>query len=192
MRLFTGLDLPGEVETQLDRLLQDLRPHAPGLNWSPLRNLHITTKFIGAWPEERLPELVQALTQAVPRPSQALEIQVRGVGWFPNPHSPRVLFAAVNGSGGELHHLAKATDEACASIGIARETKPYSPHLTLARIRDVSIPLAPLRQAIARQGSLDFGTFRPQSYFLYRSEPGPRASVYTKLSEFPLTTAAAL
>jgi len=189
MRLFTGLDLPGEVETQLDRLLQELRPHAPGLNWSPLRNLHITTKFIGAWPEERLAELNEALRRIRVSP-KPLEVMVRGIGWFPNPHSPRVLFAAVDASPeGELRELAKATDEACASIGIARETKTYSPHLTLARIRDASIPLAPLRQAIARQESLDFGVFRPQSYFLYRSEPGPRASIYSKLSEFSVTTA---
>jgi 2'-5' RNA ligase len=182
MRLFTGLDVPGEVEARLDRLLHELRP-AADIHWSPITNLHITTKFIGEWPEDRLPELIAKLRDAVPKPG-VLQISVRGVGWFPNPHQPRVLFAAIQAPQG-LVDLAGTTDAATAELGVPVEERRYSPHLTLARIKGAS-PLALLRQAIARQESLDFGTFDATSFYLYKSEPGPRGSVYTKLSEFPL------
>jgi 2'-5' RNA ligase len=182
MRLFTGLDLPGEVEARLDRLLHELRPTAD-ITWSPIANLHITTKFIGEWPEARVPELITKLKDSVPKPG-VLSIAVRGVGWFPNPHQPRVLFAAIQAPQGLLD-LAASTDRATAELGVAPEDRKYSPHLTLAKIKG-SHSLAPLRQAIARPESLDFGTFDAEAFYLYKSVPGPRGSVYTKLSEFPL------
>ena len=60
MRLFTGIDLPDDVREKLERLLMHLRPCAH-LKWSPVYNLHVTLKFIGEWPEEKLPQLEAAL-----------------------------------------------------------------------------------------------------------------------------------
>ena len=86
MRLFTGLDVPYEMRRNLELLLHLLKPKAK-IAWSPMDNLHVTTKFIGEWPEERLDELKGALS-AVPKPGE-LKIAIRGLGWFPNPHHPR-------------------------------------------------------------------------------------------------------
>ena len=72
------------------------------------------------------------------------------------------------------------------AIGIAREQRPYSPHLTLARIKE-RLDLQPLREAIAAQASLEFGRFEAGSFFLYRSQLRPTGSVYTKLAEFPFS-----
>jgi 2'-5' RNA ligase len=83
-----------------------------------------------------------------------------------------------------LEALAADTDRATTGLGIPTETRPYSPHLTLARIKDKA-PLQPLREKIAALPSLDFGSFEAHSFFLYLSKPGPKGSVYTKLSEFP-------
>lgn len=184
MRLFTAIDIPDATRAALQDLLRDLRP-AAALKWSPPSNLHITTKFIGEWPEERLGEIQEALRQ-IPQPSP-IEIGIRGVGWFPNPHSPRVLFAAIQ-AGPDLPALAKATNDALEAIGIPLEEKPFSPHLTLARIKE-PVPLGPLRQKIAARESLDFGTFSAASFHLYVSETRPGGSVYTKLAEFPLIRA---
>ena len=132
MRLFTGLDLPAEVVHNLEQLLERLRPTAR-IHWSLPANLHITTKFIGEWPEERLGELKAPL----------------------------------------------------AALGIAREMRAFSPHLTLARIKE-KVPLQPLREAVVGLASLDFGQFQAASFFLYQSTLRPSGSVYTKLAEFPL------
>ncbi|MBX9603066.1 MAG: RNA 2',3'-cyclic phosphodiesterase [Bryobacteraceae bacterium] len=181
MRLFTGIALPEEIEGRLEQLLGRLRPAAPAQSWSPAANLHVTIKFIGELPEARLEELKQALAAL---PARAPEVELKGLGWFPNPHRPRVLWAGVQ-AGPALSDLAAAANQGLVPLGIAAETKPYSPHLTLARIKSDEGLIA-LRQAIAQLDSVEFGRFRPDSFHLYLSKPGPRGSVYSKLASFPL------
>jgi len=181
MRLFTGIDLPESVAAALTGLLDRLRPTAH-LRWTPPYNLHLTTKFIGGWEESRLEELIEHLRPLARRP--AVPVHVEGIGWFPNPHNPRVLWTGIK-AGPELAKLASDTDESLGALGVPRETKKYSPHLTLARITD-AVPLGPLRQAIAQLPSVDFGSFSIDRFFLYSSKTGPSGSIYTKLAEFPL------
>jgi len=182
MRLFTAIDLPDAVCDNLIALLERLKPTVR-IKWSPPSNLHITTKFIGEWPEERLPELKQALGGLASR--QAIPVQIRNVGFYPNPHSPRVFFAGIEAPP-ELAGLAGEIDQALERIGVAAEKRPYSPHLTLARIKE-PVPLQKLRQAIADLDSLEFGAFQADRFHLYQSRTSPAGSVYTKLSEFPLS-----
>ena len=181
MRLFTGLDLPVEVAGTLEDLLERLRPTAR-IQWSPPRNLHITTKFIGEWPEERLDDLKAALGAVEPGP--AIPVHIRRVGFFPNPHAPRVFWCGIEAPG--LAELAAATDRATSALGIPSEDRAYSPHLTLARIKE-RLNLQPLREAIAALPSQDFGQFVAPGFFLYRSSPGGGGSVYTKLADWKFT-----
>jgi len=168
------------VDRNLERLFERLRPTAR-IYWSLPANLHLTTKFIGEWPEERLGELKAALAALESQPPIA--VHIRKVGFFPNPHAPRVFWCGIEAPG--LEALAEHTDGATAALGIARETRAFSPHLTLARIKE-RLDLQPLRQAVAALPSLDFGEFQAASFFLYQSTLRPSGSVYTKLAEFPL------
>ena len=181
MRLFTALDLSAEALASLDQLLRRLKPLAP-ISWSPIENLHVTTKFIGEWPENRLGELKAAFAALPSRPP--LTVAIRKVGFRPNAFSPRHFWCGVEAAG--IEGLAADTDRAAASVGIPRETRAYAPHLTLARIRD-RVDMQPLREAIAGLKSLEFGSFAARSWFLYQSTLRPSGSVYTKLAEFPLT-----
>jgi 2'-5' RNA ligase len=112
-------------------------------------------------------------------------VSVRHVGFFPNPHAPRVFFCGIEAPG--LRELAAATDAAVNALGVPRETRPFSPHLTLARIKD-RLDLQPLREAIVALPPLEFGSFTAGSFFLYQSVLRPSGSVYTKLAEFGLET----
>ncbi len=182
MRLFTAIDIPPEIIATVAQLIERLRPSAR-IHWSPPDNLHVTTKFIGEWPAERLEELKGVLA-GLPAPGP-IGIAIRQVGFFPNPHSPRVFWAGIQ-AGPELASLAQATDRALAGLGIEPEKRAFSPHLTLARVRE-PVPLVQLRQAIAGLDTVDFGNFTASSFFLYQSQLRPGGSVYTKLSEFPLS-----
>jgi 2'-5' RNA ligase len=168
------------VVHNLEQLLERLRP-AARIHWTLPANLHITTKFMGEWPEERLGDLKAALAALESQPPIAVD--VRKVGFFPNPHAPRVFWCGIEAPG--LETLAEHTDGATAALGIARETRAFSPHLTLARIKE-RLDLQPLRQAIAALPALNFGEFQAASFFLYQSALRPSGSVYTKLAEFPL------
>src|ERR1700754_5159271 len=92
MRLFTGLSLAYEVRRNIELLYQSLQPLA-AIQWSPASNLHVTTKFIGDWPADRLGE-VKAVLQQINKP-KPFAMAIDGFGWFPTADHPRVLFAAV-------------------------------------------------------------------------------------------------
>ena len=182
MRLFSAIDIPPDIVGRLDALIARLRPIAR-ISWSPAANLHITTKFIGQWREERLPELERALASLADRPP--IPISVRKLGFFPNAKSPRVFWAGVKAPP-ELAALAADIDRALAHL-VEPETRAYSPHLTLARIKQPA-GLTALLKEVEKLGELDFGSFAADRFVLYLSKPGRSGSVYTKLSEFPFTT----
>jgi len=179
MRLFTAFDLPTEILSGLERLLVGLRPEAQ-IKWSPIENLHITIKFIGEWPEERIGQVDAALDRLLHR--AAIDVQVGELGWFPSAHSPRVLFAGVD-AGDKLPHLAAVTDKALAKIGVAPEPHPFSPHLTLARIRS-GVPIARLRAKVEELQAASIGHFRATGFYLYTSEPGSHTSIYRKIRTY--------
>ena len=161
-----------------------LRP-AAHLKWSPVYNLHITLKFIGEWPEEKLPQLEAALRSVCRR--NPIPLEVRGLGWFPSPKNPRVFWAGLqNGEG--LATLARDIETALEPLGIAKDTRPFSAHLTLARIKDPA-PLDALRAAMETLESAEYGAFNATCFHLYRSQPGAAGSIYTKLSECPFQPA---
>lgn len=182
MRLFTGIALGPNVQSALEGVLRQLHPLAP-LNWSPVENLHITTKFIGEWPEQKLDELKRALC-SVPAPA-VFPVTIAGFGYLPNPHRPRMLFAAVK-AGPQLAELARRTEEALVPLGIAKEERAFRPHLTLARIRNNSVRA--VREYIAKMTNHDFGAFPVSEYHLFLSTPraGGSGSVYQALATFPL------
>ena len=183
-RLFTGLDLPEDITARLTGLVDGLRPVAD-LRWSRVENLHITTKFIGNWAVDRLAEMQTAIAGAT-ADIRPFDVEIRGLGWFPNPHQPHTFWTGVH-AGDSLSSLHAKTDAAAASLGVPKETKTFAPHLTLAKVpAGGKTNLAPMRRAVAALDSVDFGGFRADRFFLYQSKPGPTGSVYLKLAEFLL------
>lgn len=185
MRLFTAIDLPSDLLMRLERLMSALRPEAL-INWSPIDNLHVTTKFIGEWPETRLEDLHQVLGTLIAR--EAFEVEVKDLGWFPHERAPRVLWAGVHG-GQHLTELASEMEGQLAALGIKKEDRAFSPHLTLARIKS-PVPLGPLRERVRQMQPAALGKFLVPHFSLFRSEPGSNASVYRKLREYKFKAAA--
>ena len=179
MRLFTAIELPPNLLLRLERLLSALRSEAQ-INWSPLDNLHISTSFIGNWPEARFLELTDALSSLLPRDS--FEVKLKEFCWFPNARSPHVLSIGTDPCN-ELQKLAEDTRDCLERLGVPREKRPYTPHLTLARIKR-PVPLQRLRQKLESFQPSTFGAFDVHAFSLYRSDPGSNASVYRKLKDF--------
>jgi len=180
MRLFVAIDIPADLKDALRSFVGRLQPAAK-IGWSPVDNLHVTTKFIGDWPEPRLDEMKSTL--ALVPVEGPIDITVKGLGWFPNPRRPRVFWAGVEG-GEPLSALARATERAVAELGVPIEERAYSPHLTLARIRE-TVPLDRLHQTLVSFPAgcgFDFGSFRATQFFLYLSAGGK----YRQLAGFPL------
>ena len=181
MRLFTGIAIDEAVTEKLGAAIEALR-QAANLRWSPPENLHITTKFIEEWPEDRLGELKGAL-EAVDPPGD-FEINISRFGFFPNARQPRMLYAGVE-SGPSLADLARRIEDAVEGLGCPREERAYMPHVTLARLPRARMDA--LHETIASMRNPNFGSFQANEFHLYESRPGPRGSVYTKLATWPMT-----
>lgn len=196
MRLFIGIDLDAEIRNKIARFLDGVRPFASGARWVSAESLHITLKFIG----EQTPEQVEVITQQLQQlKGTATDIRFAGTGFFPTLRSPRVFWIGIQ-AGPELTELAAKVDRAAAELGIPRENRAFSPHLTLARGAGGSGSpnwhkgdgpnsiFTVLQKRLDAMGTLDFGTMTAREFFLYQSLLSPKGSKYTKLERFPLLT----
>lgn len=185
MRLFVAVSLESGLATLLDSALAPYRAKAPRARWVPPANYHFTLKFIGSWPEPREPELIGALARVQAR---AFSISLAGLGFFPAPNRPRLLWAGVRDPQ-LLAWLADLVDRACVSVGIPAEARPFSPHLTIARA--VAPPdLRSLENEIA-DGRPSWGSQVVQAFHLFESRTLPSGPVYTPRASFPLGGSAA-
>jgi RNA 2',3'-cyclic 3'-phosphodiesterase len=181
MRLFVALSIAAEVRESLASFLSELRRTDPKPRWVNPENLHVTLKFIGQIADERLPEIVVAL-QKVATPSQ-IGLEIRGIGFFPNEHRPAVAWAGINASS-ELALSAGRIDESLALCGVARESRPFSPHLTLARLKEQRLSVS-LRDLIAKSKDRGFGKQVATEFHLMESKTKSTGAEYTTLRSFP-------
>ncbi len=180
MRLFVAMDIPEEVRSTLAALIAKLRPAHRDARWVRIEGLHVTLKFIGETPTEKAAEIKNALASI---PSRApIQINFRGLGFFPNDRRPRVLWAGITASH-ELSALASSVDTALAPLGFPPEERAFSPHLTLARF-DAPRGLDPLHAAIQKAGPLEFGAATAKEFHLYQSILKPGGAEYTRLATF--------
>ena len=181
MRLFVALDLTPEVRAALVALLQKLQRAAADIRWVNPEGLHLTLKFIGEAPPEKLSPIQEALA-GVTSPAP-VELDFSSVGYFPNERRPRVFWVGVRASD-NLAPLAAQLEAVLEPLGIPRENRPYVPHLTLGRFKSPT-GLARLQQEIAQLPSTQFGRVQAEEFYLYQSQLSPRGARYTRLETFP-------
>lgn len=140
-------------------------------------NLHITLKFLGQIDETRVPAVAEAI-RAAAAPAAAFDVAVRGLGAFPTASRPRVVWAGLD-EARALGALAAEVDDALATLGIPRESRPFAAHVTLGRVREPRRNPA-LAEALARRA--DFGRLPVARVSLMRSELHPRGARYTELA----------
>jgi RNA 2',3'-cyclic 3'-phosphodiesterase len=181
VRSFLAVEVAPEIHAALVELKQELSTAGAAVRWVRDAGLHATVKFLGGVPEAQLPVLHDALTAAVggmapPRAS------VRGLGMFPNPKRPRVVWVGLDCQ--PLTQIAAAVDAALAPLGFARETRPYHAHITLGRVKELR-GWAPLDAALQAHRSDDFGSCTLGELIGYRSDLRRDGAVYTKLWTIP-------
>jgi len=194
MRLFIALDIDDAIRERIARFEQGVSGFATDARWQKAESLHVTLKFIGEQPEPAVDQIIQALSAI---PASAVDIQFRGYGFFPTAKSARVFWIGIE-AGPQLAALAAAIDEKIALLGIPKEDRAFSPHLTLARgagrsssprRRKSDAPnraFQRLQEKLATLPTPEFGTMTAREFFLYQSQLSPKGSKYTKLAQFDL------
>jgi len=182
MRTFVAIDLPPAIRHNIAHVMDLLRPASTRVRWVRPESLHVTLKFIGEISAQALPEIERHLA-AIDAPGP-VSLEVRGAGFFPNERAPRVIWLGLE-SGPELSALAAQVEEALLPLGIPKETRPFTPHLTLGRLKSPArIPA--LREIFRKQELLEFGSFVAKEFYAFESQLSPGGSVYRKIARFAL------
>jgi 2'-5' RNA ligase len=190
MRLFVGIELPESVRAaaaaESDRLRVDLRRCAPGLalRWVEPSNLHVTIWFIGEVTDERAAVIRESLDRPCRTPSFRLEIG--GAGAYPPTGPPRVIWLGVRAGMKSLQSIHDEVEERLVGAGLKAERRPYSAHVTLARVKAVHrSELAAARRCLTSREAF-VGSGRIQGVTLFRSRTAPGGSQYERLLHVPL------
>ncbi|HWZ80537.1 MAG TPA: RNA 2',3'-cyclic phosphodiesterase [Candidatus Sulfotelmatobacter sp.] len=194
MRLFLALDIDDPICERITRFVDGVRNFFPDARWVKAESLHVTLKFIGEQPDNAVEKIKRALKDIS---AATTEITFCGYGFFPTPKSARVFWIGME-SGPQLVQLAAAIDERMANLGIKKEDRAFSPHLTLARAvggsgsprwRKGDGPnrsFSYLQEKLSALPVPEFGTMIPREFVLYQSQLSPKGSRYTKLARFAL------
>ncbi|HSB51133.1 MAG TPA: RNA 2',3'-cyclic phosphodiesterase [Dissulfurispiraceae bacterium] len=134
MRCFVAIDVPQEVKENVRGLIEGIRHTSRGVRWVPVENIHVTLKFLGEIPDGTV-DKVRARVAEVCGRHEPFTVSVRGTGAFPSIRRPSVLWVGIEVTE-EMELLYDETDASLSELGFTRETRKFSPHLTVARVRD--------------------------------------------------------
>ena len=132
MRLFLAINLPASVVTAIDHEVDALRAAAPTVRWVPADKWHLTVRFIGEQPLERVAPIREAIDAATARHASA-PLAIRGVGAFPNFRRARIVWVGV-APDPRLEMLHHDIESACVALGMEHEGRPFRPHVTIGRV----------------------------------------------------------
>jgi 2'-5' RNA ligase len=190
LRTFIAVDINSSILESIHQKIENLRKIIgnSAVRWVPTSNIHLTLKFLGDISLDSVNTLTHIL-QAEADSCQQFDIHINGLGSFPNSKRPRVLFIGIQAPA-ELEALQRGIESVTAKLGYKSETRAFSPHLTIGRVREniTSTDQQKIRKALEEIKIDSLGTARVDSVHLYKSELKPTGAVYKKLFSAPLQT----
>ncbi|HEX5473312.1 MAG TPA: RNA 2',3'-cyclic phosphodiesterase [Vicinamibacterales bacterium] len=189
MRLFVAVPLEPGMRQRADVAAADLRDRLRrarvrlDARWVDPANWHLTVRFIGHVPDDRAPALIAALS--APLPIESFELCLAGAGAFPASGAPRVFWIGVREGSAGLRALHERCDERLAPLGYAPEARPFSAHLTLARVKSVARGEGPAVRALLAETPAHLGCGRVSGATLFESRLSPHGAAYHPLTRLP-------
>ncbi len=188
IRSFIAIELPPEIKEALGSWQAKLKlAEYTFVKWVTPEGIHLTLKFLGNVAGAKIPHIVRALESiAIGFPSFRLEIS--GLGAFPNWKQLRVLWVGIGGETNQLMSLQQLIDKALTPHGFSPEARPFTPHLTLARLRAEALPRDKqnFNELIQKTPFIGKYEMEVKSISLMRSQLFPTGAVYTCLAQIAL------
>jgi len=185
MRCFIAIELPSKIKQEMERIQEVLRnSRAVDASWTRPEGMHLTLKFLGDVPEQRLPEITSSLRSGLEKAEQ-LRLEGTGVGTFPDPKNARVVWIGVSGETARLAILQSAVEDVLAAIGFDQEKRAFFPHLTLCRIKFIRSREAWLK-ALENVSTGTLPSFAVEKVSVMKSELRPSGAVYTEIGAIAL------
>ncbi len=187
IRAFIAIELPNHIQKELEIILSSLQKSGVrSVRWVRADAIHLTLKFLGESTPQELSRISDEI-RAIAATTAPLHLEIQGIGAFPNPKRPRVIWVGVK-SPPALFRLQRTLEDIAEQIGYPREEREFSPHLTLGRVKRDASPsdLTLLGQTIAQKPLGTLGSMRVNQLVLFRSDLKPEGAIYTPLAYFPL------
>ena len=187
IRTFIAIELPPGVQQGLRRVQEQLQRFRPPVRWVAPDKIHVTLNFLGEIPAEEVPAAVEAALRAAAG-AAPFEVEAAGLGVFPSPRRPRVLWVGLGGDLPALKALQAGLTRELAARGFPPEERAFSPHLTLGRVRQHAAPaeLRALGDKVADTSVPSLGRWRVERIVVIRSDLRPEGPIYTTLRAVPL------
>ena len=182
IRTFIAVEISRDVRSNLERWIRSLQPKVNGVKWVETHHLHVTLKFLGDVAPDHLPEITDTVSQAAAQ-VEPFTLEFFGSGAFPNAKAPRTLWVGCRNGAEQLTRLAGTIDEALMQLGFPKESRPFSPHLTIGRAKH---KVADLTSLLSAKPSESFGNCRVSEAVLFASNLTPSGPIYKTLATFPL------
>lgn len=183
IRAFIAINISPDILERIDQVSSELKSRLKGvpIRWVPADNIHLTLKFLGNVSTSNL-EMLKEILDKIVSGHQACDISVGGIGAFPKPNNPRVLWVGMEVAG-ELVSLQHDIEVETARLGYSREHRPFSAHLTIGRVsRNASAQDVHAISGVLESYKVGFlGASRIREVYLYRSDLKPDGAVYTAI-----------
>ncbi len=196
VRCFVALDSPAELKERVSALIEQMRTAEGGrkIRWVRPDGVHLTLKFLGDVPAERIAEINAALSFALAGlEDAAFDLALEGLGSFGKPDAPRVIWVGVGGNRSRLNRLQKVVEKTLNPMGFPPDARGYNPHLTLGRVPDLGreerAALTRLLSRYTNSPEVNFGRFPVTEAVLMQSDLRPAGAIYTPIAHFPLIEA---
>jgi len=179
LRCFVAIELDPAIKDQLGQVQRQLAGLGKLVRWVDPKQVHLTLKFLGEVPDEKVPQISRTLGD-VAAELAPFEMNVAGLGCFPPAGSVRVVWIGVEDPTGRLHECQQRCDQALERLGFPREARPFTPHLTIARARGPRAP-GDVRTSV-EQVRFAGGSQYVDQIVLFQSHLSPRGAIYTVVS----------
>ena len=184
IRAFLAVDPPEEVLNEVGRIQDRFKKTIQGdIRWVRPEGIHLTLKFFGYVSETDIANISQVVKNNIVNVKPFM-VNVRRVGVFPSVNRARVLWLGMDGDIDILIDLQKKIDKGLQEYGFEMENRPFSPHVTLARIKEPK-GLIGLAKIIEKSEEYAAGSFSVGGLNLFKSTLTPKGAIYTKLAYFP-------
>lgn len=184
IRAFIAIEIPGEIRTKISELQSSLKRLGGRISWTKPKNIHLTLKFLGDTDESLIDEIAEELKKMAASFSQ-FQIHVNGIGAFPNFKRPRVIWVGTNSENENLSKIAFEIENRMEKLDFKKETRKFSGHLTLGRIKDPT-GIQPIIDRLQQNKDFHAGSFPVKELFLIKSQLHPTGSIYTILKKVNL------
>jgi len=189
LRVFIAIEISPLLQNAIEKQTAGLR-RALGsdlVRWVHAENMHLTLKFIGDIASSHVDFLKQLLAREATLHSQ-FDLQISGLGSYPSPRKPHVLWVGLHAPA-DLATLQKSIEAGTTRLGYEQDERPFSPHLTIGRVRQNISPseFPKIRAAMDNIQLGNIGIARVDSIHLIKSDLQPSGSIYTKLFSAPLS-----